>query len=226
MTMVKVCGLRDLHTLQATMQTKVDIIGFVFARSRRQVTPDQAASMIEKVRQQHDGNQVRFAGVFVNPSKEQLNHVLDTVPLHIVQLHGQEMPDLCQWLRTNKKVQVFKVFPLSDLSNLELMTDRLDPYANAIDALMLDTYDPQYGGGSGKTFRWEAIPTFQQWTSQTGIPLMVAGGLNASNVTTLLQDYHPDGVDVSSGVETDGIKDIKKIQTFVGRVKTYDQLSG
>lgn len=96
---------------------------------------------------------------------------------------------------------------------------RIDAYVGTIDALLLDTYDPLYGGGSGKTFAWDRIPAYQAWTHQHGIPLFVAGGLTADNAEKLVHEYHPEGLDVSSGVETNGVKDIAKITAFVERVK-------
>ena len=75
-----------------------------------------------------------------------------------------------------------------------------------------------YGGGSGKTFAWHCIPEYQDGLDNAGIQLIVAGGLRSDNVDQLVADYHPDGVDISSGVETDGVKDIAKIKRFVERV--------
>lgn len=84
---------------------------------------------------------------------------------------------------------------------------------------MLDTHDPLYGGGSGKTFAWERIPAYAEWAKSREIALFVAGGLQPDNVQQLIQTYTPFGVDVSSGVETEGVKDIAKITAFVERVK-------
>ncbi|MVP00032.1 phosphoribosylanthranilate isomerase [Paenibacillus lutrae] len=97
--------------------------------------------------------------------------------------------------------------------------NRLIPYKDTVDAVLIDTLDPVYGGGSGRTFAWDCIPEVQSWARSQGLPLIVAGGLNADNVSGLVDTYRPDGVDVSSGVETQGVKDIAKIAAFVGRVK-------
>ncbi|MEK8127390.1 phosphoribosylanthranilate isomerase [Paenibacillus filicis] len=97
---------------------------------------------------------------------------------------------------------------------------QLDPYREAIDGVLLDTVDPVYGGGSGHAFDWNAIPPYSDWCREAGLPLLVAGGLKPDNVGELLREFAPGGVDVSSGVETDGVKDIVKITTFVERVKS------
>lgn len=102
----------------------------------------------------------------------------------------------------------------------------LDPYAGCIDGLLIDTYDPVYGGGSGKTFAWDLIPPYQEWAKRQGIPLFVAGGLDSDNVSHLIGQYAPYGVDVSSGVESEpGVKDINKVMAFIERVKGNDATS-
>jgi phosphoribosylanthranilate isomerase len=102
---------------------------------------------------------------------------------------------------------------------------QLGGYRGAVDAILLDTHDPVYGGGSGTTFAWECIPPYLRWAREAGIRLLVAGGLSADNVGELVAAYGPDGVDVSSGVETDGVKDIAKIRDFVERVTSVVRTS-
>ncbi len=102
------------------------------------------------------------------------------------------------------------------------MSSQLDPFRHSIDAVLLDTHDPLTGGGSGKAFAWNRIPSYLNWSRKNGLQLFVAGGLHDGNVDVLVRDYLPDGVDVSSGVETEGKKDIEKIRRFVERVKAND----
>ncbi|MFS1512356.1 phosphoribosylanthranilate isomerase [Chengkuizengella sp. SCS-71B] len=228
--MVKICGILGVPTIESMLNLPIDYIGFVFAKSKRQVTPEQAADMIQ-VLKKHQIKVPETAGVFVNPSEQKLEETIRNAPLDIIQLHGQESPELCKWVKQSLKIKVFKVF--SNLHQI-LLTDNsiisneqvdeecskcLNPYVNHIDALMLDTYDPVVGGGTGETFNWDLIPIVQRWTKKNNIPLIVAGGLDVDNVSSLISTYEPDGVDVSSGVETNRIKDIKKIKTFVERVK-------
>jgi phosphoribosylanthranilate isomerase len=213
--LVKICGLQDAERLCAALEAPIDIIGFVFAPSRRRVTPEQAAAMIGAARRR-GGRLPRFAGVFVDPTPEELARVLACAPLEIVQLHGREDAAFCRRVKQTFGVDVFKVFDIREQEADAPLPPELDAFAGAVDALMLDTA----GGGSGRTFRWEAIPPYRAWARAHGIPLIVAGGLTADNVRELIERYEPDGVDVSSGVETDGVKDVAKIHTFVGRVKT------
>lgn len=215
---VKICGLQSIDTLESMSELQVDYIGFIFAKSKRQVSPKQAGKMIDYIKKKMTGNPLTV-GVFVNPTMDELVHTLKDAPLDVIQLHGMESSELCGWVQKHLKVKVFKVFAImNELSDAEI-NQALDPYQGTIDALMLDTYDPVVGGGTGKTFAWERIPSYQRWAHLHDCPLIIAGGLETHNVAELIAVYRPDGVDVSSGVEIDGMKDIHKITAFVERVK-------
>jgi phosphoribosylanthranilate isomerase len=221
---VKICGLQSVEVLKSIVHLPIAYIGFVFAKSKRQVTAEQAGELIGYMQSKiADGVPVPLsAGVFVNPSLEELAHVLAFAPLDAVQLHGQESAEFCREVKARFGVQVFKVVSVqkSDpaVPSSEAVAAQLAEFVGTIDALLLDTHDPVYGGGSGVPFAWDCIPVYQEWARRVGVKLFVAGGLNPDNVGSLSMDYSPDGVDVSSGVETDGAKDIAKIIAFVERV--------
>jgi phosphoribosylanthranilate isomerase len=222
MTLVKICGLTTADTVQSVSHLPIDYIGFVFAPSKRKLSVNQAAkltALLHKAR--GESRQLLSAGVFVNPDWDELVHAVRTVELDVVQLHGDETPELCRRVREELGVSVFKSLPVATDPAAGEISARLEPYRGIVETLLLDTYDPAAGGGTGKTFDWGAIPAYRAWTQQAGMRLMVAGGLNPENVAELLDRYAVDGVDVSSGVETDGVKDIAKIQTFVERVKQH-----
>ncbi|WP_426453589.1 phosphoribosylanthranilate isomerase [Paenibacillus sp. S-38] len=233
MALVKICGLQTLSHVEAVAKLPVDYIGFVFARSKRQVAPRTAGELIRAMRDASAGRAPSpgVVGVFVNPSHEDLASVLEEAPLDVVQLHGQESPVFCREVKERwPEVKIFKVFSVSGGAVDEAdgtvqagtgAAARLEPYRGAVDGLLIDTFDPVYGGGSGKTFAWDAIPPYLEWCRGAGIPLLVAGGLQPDNVGELLGAFAPDGVDVSSGVETDGVKDLVKITSFVERVRDY-----
>jgi len=217
-TLVKVCGLRDAATASGVAPLDIDYFGFVFAPSKRQVTPDRAAEMIAAVRKQ--GGKMKFAGVFVNPAIEELEAVMEKSPLDVIQLHGQEDAAFIRECRMRfTGVSIWKAIGVGDAVDAADVSLQLEPYRGLLDGLLLDTSDPTAHGGTGRTFRWEAIPVYEAWAKREGVPLFVAGGLHADNVRSLLDSYSADGVDVSSGVETDGVKDLAKIRTFVQRVK-------
>ncbi|AOZ91361.1 phosphoribosylanthranilate isomerase [Paenibacillus crassostreae] len=219
-TVVKICGLQDVEVLKSMLNLPVDYIGFIFAKSRRQVTLELAAELILQLKSWQNGQQPGSVGVFVNPELDYLDQVMNRVRLDVIQLHGQEDADFCLKVKQRFGVKVFKVIQVNG-NGIENSHEQLVPkeYIGAIDALLLDTFDPVYGGGSGQTFAWEQISQYQMWCEEHNIPLFVAGGLQPSNVGELITNYHPYGVDVSSGVESNGLKDIEKIKAFVERVK-------
>ncbi|UQZ81912.1 N-(5'-phosphoribosyl)anthranilate isomerase [Paenibacillus konkukensis] len=232
MTSVKICGLKTPDMVQSILHLPIDYIGFVFAKSKRQVTPQQAGEMIRVIAERREAGKAvpLTVGVLVNPTREELVAVMQEAPLDILQLHGHETPQECRRIKSEfPGVKLWRVVSVARTGQAAGANDSdaehsviaaaLDPYAETVDAILLDTFDPVYGGGSGKTFSWEAIPPYQAWSRAAGIPLLVAGGLQPDNVGELLDVYTPDGVDVSSGVETDGVKDIMKITSFVERVK-------
>ncbi|AJS58043.1 phosphoribosylanthranilate isomerase [Paenibacillus sp. IHBB 10380] len=220
--LVKICGLQDVEVLKYMNDLPVDYIGFVFAKSRRQVSVDTAAILVPQLSKWQNEKTPESVGVFVNPTMEQLSEVMDRVSLDVIQLHGQEKPEFCRKVKQAFGVKIFKVIQIQrteDTSDSSDIETALQEYIGVIDAVLLDTFDPVHGGGSGKTFAWEQITRYQDWSHHEGIPLWIAGGLDPDNVEELLELYHPHGVDVSSGVESNGIKDIDKIKTFVERVK-------
>jgi phosphoribosylanthranilate isomerase len=220
---VKICGLQTPETAAVVAGLPVDQAGFVFAMSKRQVTPEKAGELIAVLRDsaaQPTGTRPLTVGVFVNPSMEELERTLAAAPLDVVQLHGAEDPDFCREVKSRFGVQIYKVVSLKVASDEGPDSLQMETFSGAVDAVLLDTLDPVYGGGSGKTFDWERIPAHLSEARRLGLKLIVAGGLTPDNVADLIETYRPDGVDVSSGVETEGVKDADKIKSFVERVKS------
>lgn len=223
-TVVKICGLQDVEVLKSMLHLPVDYVGFVFATSRRQVTVEAASTLLQQLQYWENETRPESVGVFVNPDMEFLTKVMERSPLDVIQLHGQEDAMFCHEVKRQFGVKVFKALSVKS-NGTEVASDAIEhqvianDYVGAIDTLLLDTFDPIYGGGSGQTFMWERIPRYQEWSHKHGIPLFVAGGLEPSNVSELITKYHPYGVDVSSGVESNGLKDIDKVIAFVERVK-------
>lgn len=213
MTRVKICGVRDVATLQLLAELQVDYVGFVFAPSQRRVEPQQVREMLVRVPEHPPA-----VGVFVDPSREELARVFACATLQVVQLHGHVSVDLCQDVRSRYNAAVWKAIRVKDGASVAEEVNRYLPH---VDAFLFDTYDPNLAGGTGRRFSWERIPELAAQVGDT--PFFVAGGLDSENVGELLATYAPPGVDISSGVETDGVKDAHKIRTFVERVREHDQ---
>jgi phosphoribosylanthranilate isomerase len=210
-TQVKICGIRESETLALLTELQADYVGFVFAPSKRRVDAQTARDVLAAV-----PGHPPAVGVFVNPSLEELESVLSRVPLAAIQLHGQEPPTFCRMVRERFSRPVWKALAVGEDDDPER---RIGLYGECVDAFLFDTYDPAQAGGTGKRFSWEQIPRLK--AACGNIPMVVAGGINSDNVEELISRYAPACIDVSSGVETDGKKDARKIRSFMERVRAH-----
>ncbi|WP_019122443.1 phosphoribosylanthranilate isomerase [Brevibacillus massiliensis] len=215
MTRVKICGITRVETLELLARSRADYVGFVFAKSRRQVTAEAAGEMLRQV-PEHPA----AVGVFVNPTLTELERVLSVAPLQVIQLHGQESPDFCANVRKRFSLQVWKAISIGEGKEL---SDELESYRPQVDAFLFDTHDQKLAGGTGKRFAWTEIPRLRKLAGDT--PFFVAGGIHLDNLGELLEGYRPEAIDISSGVETDGQKDHGKITQLLERVREYDRQS-
>lgn len=201
--LVKVCGIQTREAAEVVVQEGADFIGFVFAESKRKISPEQATEIASGL-----PNQVKKVGVFVNEQPKRMIEIAKQVGLDYLQLHGDEPAEVARKL----PFRVIKVF-VADSSNLENIQDY------PCDYYLIDSPAGKYRGGSGKTFNWELIEELKLDRSK----LILAGGLTVENVQQAIKVVHPIGVDVSSGVETNGEKDVLKIKQFIKNAKEGDR---
>lgn len=194
MVLVKICGLTTYQDAIATTEAGADLIGFVFAQSKRQVTVEQ----VDQIQRQLPDH-VKKVGVFVDAPIHIVNQIARLVRLDYVQLHGRESVSTC----LKSEVPVIKALSLQTADSLEQVLD----YLPVVDYLLLDGPKP----GSGQTFDWRLIESIPLARDK----MILAGGLTADNVDRAIQEASPIGVDVSSGVETNGKKDLIKIKQFI-----------
>ncbi|MXY35747.1 MAG: phosphoribosylanthranilate isomerase [Dehalococcoidia bacterium] len=241
MTRVKICGVRDAETAREAVKAGADFIGLMFAESRRQVTPQQCYDIIEVVREtrrspdvaQIEGpgrGEVRGAswfgawneaiddalarwrplivGVFADQEVEDANEIAEAAGLELIQLSGGEDESFVRQIRP----PVLKAIHVHPETTAEDVVDTATPGVAA--GIMLDTGSASARGGTGETFDWEVA-------AEVGrrLPLMLAGGLDPANVAAAVGAVDPWAVDVSSGVETDGDKDIEKVRAFIRAAK-------
>lgn len=207
---VKICGLVDGSQVRMAVEAGADAVGFVFAPSSRRVSPVTAARSVAGL-----NPRPVTVGVFVDAAYDEISRVLEVVPLDYVQLHGGETPLDCTWWK-RQGVGVIKTIKMgADGRSLSAPGD----YAGLVDYMLLDTVIPGKHGGTGIAFNWEAVVSIRQQAGVT--PLILAGGLNPANVERALAVARPDGVDVSSGVETAGSKDPQKIKQFIQVVRRW-----
>lgn len=198
---VKICGITNLEDALAAVEAGADALGFIFAPSKRRVTPECAAEIVRQLPEQ-----VSAVGVFVDETEENILRVAEQVGLSWIQMHGQETPEMCA--RIGQSYKVIKAVKVAPNGNLRSEAD----YPTW--KLLLDTYLPGMSGGSGQTFNWEVLRNFDPEC------VIVAGGLNPENVSDLLSHYRPFGIDVGSGVEAfPGKKDPQKLQRFFAQIR-------
>lgn len=220
MTKVKICGLRDIDDALAAAEAGADFLGIVFEpRSRRYVDVDEARLLVQTFRDRWGSDGPRWVGVFANQSVEDVEHVLAHCDLDMAQLSGSESPDFCRQVQK----PVIKVLHVrSDAPAEEVLTEVREGialYRNEGHMCMLDTFKQGVLGGTGQVFDWDVARTLAREH-----PLLLAGGLNRDNVAEAVREVRSWGLDVSSGVETDGRKDAAKIVDFIEQVRRADAL--
>jgi len=181
---VKICGITNIQDALLATNLGVDALGFIFANSPRQITPEKAKGII------HDLPPfTKTVGVFVNEKTEKIKEIQSACGLDLVQLHGDESPEQCRDLMPYS-IKAFRVSNESDLKNIE-------KYKGLVRAVLLDTFQEGKAGGTGKTFDWSLAVK----ANETGIPIILAGGLGPENIQEAIKTVKPYAVDVNSGIE-------------------------
>lgn len=208
---VKMCGISKVETIPAVVEAKPDYMGLVFAPSKRQVTVEQAEILVEELHKQcinhYDTKVVKTVGVFVNETLDNLVRIADTANLDAVQLHGDEDEAFIQSLKERTNVEVWKAIQIRSAADVEKWID------SSADMLLFDAYHKDERGGTGEVFDWSSLDAFER-------PFMLAGGIDSTNVARAIRTVRPYGIDISSGIETNGVKDDEKITAFTKIVKS------
>ena len=231
---VKMCGISKVETIPAVVEAKPDYVGLVFAPSKRQVTVAQAKTLVEELHKQYaktygtntvpmnaeaiqdtngfgeqntSSEAIKTVGVFVNETLENLVTIAKEANLDAVQLHGDEDEAFIQALKERTDVEVWKAVQIRSAADAEAWID------SSADMLLFDAYHKDERGGTGEVFDWSCLDEFER-------PFMLAGGIDSTNVARAIRTVRPYGIDISSGIETDGVKDDEKIKAFTNIVRT------
>lgn len=193
---IKLCGLRRAEDIEAANLLKPDYIGFVFyKKSKRYISFEQARILKSMLK-------VKAVGVFVDENPKVVADLLEKGIIDLAQLHGSEDEVYIKTLRklTDKPlIKAFQIKTAEDLNKAE---------ASSADMILLDA-----GTGDGVSFDWDMLKSFNR-------PYFLAGGMSPENVRPAIEKLHPYGVDVSSGIETDGVKDIEKMREFMTNARS------
>ncbi|MBO6015591.1 MAG: phosphoribosylanthranilate isomerase [Lachnospiraceae bacterium] len=209
---VKICGLRRMEDVHAVNRYHPDYVGFVFAKSKRQITPQEAKILSEKITPG-----IRKVGVFVDQPPALLAELLLDGTVDMLQLHGREdaayEQTLLQLLRegglADSRERLIKAYRIRGEQDFDRVDETECGY------LLLDAYSSKCEGGNGESFDWSLI-------TQIDKPFFLAGGIGMDNVEAAIKDVAPFAVDVSSSLETDNYKDEAKIKEFMERIRSYE----
>ena len=224
---IKMCGISKVETISAIVDAKPDYMGLVFAPSKRQVTVEQAKTLVEELYKQNvvgnnseaeqtesvtsldtaSSETIKTVGVFVNETVENLLKIAEEVKLDVIQLHGDEDESFIQILKEQSNVEVWKAVQVRSAADAEKWID------SSADMLLFDAYHKDERGGTGEVFDWSSLDEFDR-------PFMLAGGIDSTNVARAIRTVRPYGIDISSGIETEGVKDNEKIKAFTNIVRT------
>jgi len=206
MTKIKICGITNLEDALFAADLGANAVGFVFAKSPRQMKPEQVRKIIEKL-----PPFIAKVGVFVNEAPSHMAKIAKEVGLTSIQLHGEEIPEFCTSLAPLTVIKGVRVRDEADINMLAAY--------DFVSAYLLDSFVKGRKGGTGMTFDWKLALL----AKKHGKPVILSGGLTPLNILEALKKVSPYGVDVSSGVESKpGKKDKKKVKDFIQKVRKYD----
>lgn len=197
---IKICGLFREEDITFANEALPDYVGFVFAKSRRQITPEQAMQFKKRL-----SSQIQTVGVFVNAPAEEVLARLTEGSIDIAQLHGEESEEDIRYIKAVTNKPVIKAVKVDGRYDVEAWLD------SEADYLLFDS-----GAGSGKLFDWSLL-------AEVNRPFFLAGGLKSENLEAAMQEVEPYAIDLSSGVETDGVKDGRKMKEAVACVRNWNQ---
>ncbi|MBI4846368.1 MAG: phosphoribosylanthranilate isomerase [Candidatus Omnitrophica bacterium] len=200
---VKICGITNITDARNAVNLGVDALGFVFAPSPRKISVSSACKIIKTL-----PVFTIKVGVFVNENKDKVLNVLRRCKLDVLQFHGEESDKYCAFFQ--KYCKIIKAIRLKNSDSLE----KISEYKH-VDAILLDSYDKNYYGGTGKTIPHKLLKSLKYKK-----PIIVAGGIRANNVRTIIKSFMPYAIDVSSGIETSpGKKSLRQIRDLMQKVK-------
>ncbi len=206
-TKIKICGITTEKDAIQIANLGADAIGFIFAKSPRQVDIEKARDIISKM-----PSFVSTVGIFVNQPMEYMKKAIEYSGIDCIQLHGDEGIDVCEKLYP----RVIKVARIKELDDIE----RLIPFSHVVRAFLLDTYSKKGYGGTGEAFDWSIAKKAVNLITK---PIIIAGGITPENCLIAVNEVKPYGIDVSSGVEiSPGQKNIDKVRELITKIKKSD----
>lgn len=195
-TKIKICGIRRADEVAVINDFPISYAGFIFAKSKRQVTADQCNELVLTLR-----NDIKKVGVFVDEDINKVLEIVKTCHLDVVQLHGNESVDYIKKI----PVPVWKTIQVKDEASLV----RIGTYKDDVEGILFETYHEKLKGGTGKTFDWHLLDEVDR---SEGYQMILAGGINPGNAKEAIEIVKPSVLDVNSGLEEEGFKTRNKVE--------------
>ncbi|RSL33456.1 phosphoribosylanthranilate isomerase [Salibacterium salarium] len=206
---LKLCGLHSQEDVKVASYSSADFVGFVMAESKRQVKPEEAESWLRK----HPLDGKKTVTLFVNAPLSDIQTAVNQLSPDIIQCHGTEsIEDILKIKQATGKL-VWKAIPHDDRS-----LDKMKAYADVVDGFVIDAKVKDAWGGTGRSFDWSHVPKYVSFGEDKQLPVLIAGGIAPENVDHLMP-HGPWGIDLSSGIEKDGKKDIDRLMELEKRLK-------
>ncbi|MGD9475076.1 MAG: phosphoribosylanthranilate isomerase [Eubacteriaceae bacterium] len=201
-TKIKICGLSRMQDIEAVNHYLPDYIGFVFAKSKRQIDLKTANDLKQSL-----NSQIQSVGVFVNHPIDEISEIVESGVIDLIQLHGDEDAKYIKNLReklSSRETMIIKAVRVKSKFDFE-KNEMIDYY-------LYDSFDKNIYGGGGQTFDWNLLKEIKG-------PFFLAGGIQLSNVELAINQLNPYCIDLSSGVESNGFKDPEKIKKIIEKVR-------
>lgn len=211
---LKYCGIRSKRDYELAAASEADYLGFIFAASKRKVTPADVRKWKQEIR-----TDKKHVGVFVNETIENIAQTASDLSLDVIQLHGDESPEDARRLRPLVRSEIWKA-----LHHGESTLRQMAQFASAVDGFVIDSSVKGMRGGTGIAFSWKRVPLYREQAQKANKRCFIAGGVNPETITGLLRS-RPCGIDLASGIEKNGQKDQTLIRLLEERMNHYVSIS-
>ena len=211
---IKYCGICSKRDYELAAASEADYLGFIFAASKRKVTPYEVRKWKQEIR-----TDKKHVGVFVNETIENIAQIASELSLDVIQLHGDESPEDAPRLRPLVRSEIWKA-----LRHGEGTLRQMDQFAPAVDGYVIDSSVKGMRGGTGIAFSWTRVPLYRKRAQNANKRCFIAGGVNPETITDLLKSG-PCGIDLASGIEKNGQKDQTLIRLLEERMNHYVSIS-
>ena len=204
---IKICGIRTIEAAEAAVKYEANYIGFIFVKgSKREISPQKCLEITNRIKNEFPKTKVKFVGLFGDQDLSEIDEILDKTDLDMVQLCGEKDFDI--------SISSIRQIRIKESDSSSQVLDYVQKALLVHNYVVLDSYHEKKLGGTGNKFDWNKAKNVIGLTN-----VLVSGGLDTENIESLIKNFSPYGIDTSSGVETNGVKDLEKIKKFIKLAK-------